>query len=229
HPARTPPRRRGPGRPAPGHQQQARGRRGHVGSPHRLDPTGGDGRGAPAAAPSGGDQRPHRPARARLAGPHPGLGAAGPRTHPAQDPETAPGRHQPRRRTRHRHAARTLPGAATAGRHGGGSLMSDAIIIGENWISEHYFASNSKESFTAQVREQRKYWDDEEKDGVATVRSRFTRARSVLLAAIAALEDASQGDSTTRADHAALRALYDQLLDVLGFTRPGLIREQSGP
>src|SRR5699024_12453729 len=129
---------------------------------------GGDGRGARVAEPGGADPRQHRPARARLAGPHPGVGAGGSGAHPAQDPETSPGRHQPRRRTRRRHAARTVPGAPTAGGHGGGSLMSDAIIIGENWISEHYFASDSKESFTVQERGQPTNRDDEQKKRAPT-------------------------------------------------------------
>ena len=64
---------------------------------------------------------------------------------------------------------------------------SDALIVGEDWISEHYFTTDAKsESFQAKVAERRKAWDEDAKtvreDGdpdsrVDTVRSRFLAAR----------------------------------------------------
>ena len=56
---------------------------------------------------------------------------------------------------------------------------SDALIVGEDWISEHYFTTDAKsESFQAKVAERRKAWDEDAKNGAATVRSRFIAARS---------------------------------------------------
>ena len=63
---------------------------------------------------------------------------------------------------------------------------SDAIVIGEDWISEHYFTTDAgKQSFQAKVVERRKTWDDAV--GVDTVRSRFTAARRDLESALADL------------------------------------------
>ena len=67
---------------------------------------------------------------------------------------------------------------------------SDALIVGEDWISEHYFTTDAKsESFQAKVNDRRKAWDADAKavrqHGDAesrpdTVRSRFTAARAGL-------------------------------------------------
>ena len=72
---------------------------------------------------------------------------------------------------------------------------SDALIVGEDWISEHYFTTDAKsESFQAKVAERRKAWDEDAKtvreDGdpesrVDTVRSRFLAARGSLGADLA--------------------------------------------
>ena len=41
---------------------------------------------------------------------------------------------------------------------------SDAIVIGEDWISEHYFTTDAtSQSFHAQVLGRRKVWDDQSK------------------------------------------------------------------
>ena len=43
---------------------------------------------------------------------------------------------------------------------------SDALIVGEDWISEHYFTTDAKsESFQAKVAERRKAWDEDAKSG----------------------------------------------------------------
>ena len=59
---------------------------------------------------------------------------------------------------------------------------SDALIVGEDWISEHYFTTDAKsESFQAKVAERRKAWDEDAKDERRdTVRSRFVAARGSL-------------------------------------------------
>ena len=47
---------------------------------------------------------------------------------------------------------------------------SDALIVGEDWISEHYFTTDAKsESFQAKVAERRKAWDEDAKSGATTV------------------------------------------------------------
>ena len=58
---------------------------------------------------------------------------------------------------------------------------SDALIVGEEWISEHFFTTDAKkESFTALTLERRKKWDEWAAEGLSTTRSRFTSARSAL-------------------------------------------------
>lgn len=65
----------------------------------------------------------------------------------------------------------------------------DSIVIGEDWVSEHYFTTDSvKESFQGKVLALRKDWDAEAKEGCPTVRATFLAAcgeLQVLLAALA--------------------------------------------
>ena len=72
--------------------------------------------------------------------------------------------------------------------------VSDALVVGEDWISEHYFTTDAtKESFLARVLERRKEWEALEKPadpGTAptpTPRSRFRSERSRLEELLAAL------------------------------------------
>ena len=63
-------------------------------------------------------------------------------------------------------------------------MVSDALIIGESWLSEHFFSSDAKsESFAAEVRGRCKEWKSLESEGCES-------ARSVFRAAIPALRDA---------------------------------------
>lgn len=95
--------------------------------------------------------------------------------------------------------------------------VSDAIIVGGDWISEHYLTTDAtKESFKAQVLARRKEWDAAETD---TPRSRFTAARSELLGLLARLEDEP---------HLADR-VRQQLLSVLGYGAIGLPHDTLGP
>ncbi|MCK0114016.1 class I SAM-dependent DNA methyltransferase [Ornithinimicrobium sp. F0845] len=84
---------------------------------------------------------------------------------------------------------------------------SDAFVIGEEWISEHYFTSDARnESFHSQVIARRKEWDDEEAE---TARSRFTEQRGDLERRLGGLaEEPSETE---------LRELYADLLGVLGY------------
>ncbi|MFI6225043.1 Eco57I restriction-modification methylase domain-containing protein [Nocardia salmonicida] len=82
----------------------------------------------------------------------------------------------------------------------------DSIVVGEDWISEHYFTTDSvKESFHGKVMELRKAWDAEAKEGRKTVRSSLLSAASDLHTALGAL--AENPDAATKA-HAAVRTTF---------------------
>jgi hypothetical protein len=111
---------------------------------------------------------------------------------------------------------------------------SDALIVGEDWISEHYFTTDAKsESFQAKVTERRKAWDEDAKaareDGdqestADTVRSRFLTARGNLSADLASL----LADPPDVAD-AKLPGLYARLRTVLGYHTGEYTLKQVGP
>ena len=96
---------------------------------------------------------------------------------------------------------------------------SDALIVGEDWISEHYFTTDAKsESFLAKAIERRKAWDEDGKSvdgkpGVSTVRSRFIAARSKLGTDIADLLAGQPG-----ATDDSLPDLYRDLREILGYS-----------
>ncbi|MBM4597458.1 class I SAM-dependent DNA methyltransferase [Rhodococcus hoagii] len=82
----------------------------------------------------------------------------------------------------------------------------DSIVIGEDWISEHYFTTDSaKESFHGKVLELRKLWDAEKKDGRTTVRDDLLAATGDLQTALAAL--AENPDAAAEA-HALTRTTF---------------------
>lgn len=99
---------------------------------------------------------------------------------------------------------------------------SDALVIGEDWISEHYFTTDAgKQSFRAKVLERRKAWDAAEGQ---TVRSRFVASRRDLESRLADLmsgEDAAQ--------NGAAAELYATLRAVLGFTAPEFALTPASP
>lgn len=69
----------------------------------------------------------------------------------------------------------------------------DSIVIGEDWISEHYFTTDSvKESFQGKVMELRKFWDAEAKEGRDTVRASLLAAARDLQTALAGLAENPQ-------------------------------------
>src|SRR5690625_2460313 len=103
--------------------------------------------------------------------------------------------------------------------------VSDAIAIGEDWISEHYFASDAKGSFRVKVTERRKEWDAVAKDGHESVLTRFLAARQHLLTTFAGLEE--QTNPATR--HTTLTELYAQLRTILGYDGVGLRTQRQGP
>jgi hypothetical protein len=111
---------------------------------------------------------------------------------------------------------------------------SDALIVGEDWISEYYFTTDAKsESFQAKVNDRRKAWDADAKavreDGDAesrpdTVRSRFTAARAGLSTVFANLLLDSADDSDAR-----LPELYSRLRTILGYNTGEFTLKQTGP
>jgi len=98
--------------------------------------------------------------------------------------------------------------------------VSDALIVGEGWISEHYFTTDSrKESFLAKVLERRKDWDAGVAEGNDTARSRFSEARGWLQSTLAALGESKDG----------LTELYERMREILGFAGGGLKVKRTGP
>ncbi|MDV3125279.1 class I SAM-dependent DNA methyltransferase [Mycobacterium sp. 21AC1] len=84
----------------------------------------------------------------------------------------------------------------------------DSIVVGEDWISEHYFTTDStKESFQGKVLELRKQWDAETAEGRDTVRRRLLGAAGELQTALSTLAENPDG---APAAHAMIRT-------VLGF------------
>lgn len=111
---------------------------------------------------------------------------------------------------------------------------SDAILVGEGWISEHYFTTEAKgESFRSEVKKRRDAWDAEAKEGRKTPRSRFTEARQGLEADLATLAEildpaavAERRDGLAPEDAAV--AVHERLLDVLELTGHGLVIDRQG-
>lgn len=112
--------------------------------------------------------------------------------------------------------------------------MSDALVVGEDWISEHYFTTDAaKQSFQGRVIERRKAWDAEE---ALTTRGRFIAARGELEKRLIALGDLTVEDG----DYTALRRVTDEqraqidevdelLLTVLGYRTGEFTLRDEGP
>lgn len=93
----------------------------------------------------------------------------------------------------------------------------DSIVVGDDWISEHYFTTDSvKESFQGKVIELRKRWDAEAAEGRDTVRRHLLGAVGELHASLSALAEHPDGAA---AAHALIRR-------VLGF--PGELVDYTG-
>ncbi|NIL58664.1 class I SAM-dependent DNA methyltransferase [Salinispora arenicola] len=113
--------------------------------------------------------------------------------------------------------------------------VSDAILVGEGWISEHYFTTDAtKESFRARVLERRKEWDAEADERRPTPRSRFIEARQELEADLAKLAeltdveaDLGATDPQTIAD--AVASIQQRLVGILELREHGLVVGGDGP
>lgn len=65
-------------------------------------------------------------------------------------------------------------------------MASDAFVVGEDWISEHYFNTEStKQSFHARLLSLRKDWDARAKEGETTPSSRLAEVRREVQTALA--------------------------------------------
>jgi hypothetical protein len=97
----------------------------------------------------------------------------------------------------------------------------DSIVVGEDWISEHFFTTDStKESFQAEVIKLRKSWDEQAKEGHPTTLSSFAEVRGRLQILLAGLAE----------DPAGAREAYALLRTALGFkgTTAAVAFERSG-
>lgn len=100
-------------------------------------------------------------------------------------------------------------------------MASDAFVVGEDWISEHYFNTEStKQSFQSRVAALRKSWDERAKDGEQTPSSRLAGVRRDLLSALASeATDAAAYDS----------AVLTPLATALGYADARWHRTVTGP
>lgn len=92
----------------------------------------------------------------------------------------------------------------------------DSIVVGEDWISEHYFTTDSvKESFHGKVMELRKAWDAEAKEGRKTVRSSLLSAAGDLHTLLGSL--AENPEAAPKA-HAMVREAFGFQGELTPFT-----------
>mgnify|MGYP006867757585 FL=1 len=101
---------------------------------------------------------------------------------------------------------------------------SDALLVVEDWISEHFFTTDAKkESFQKLVLDRRKQWAAE---SVETSRSRFTTQASKLATMLAALYS-NDLDEAARAE--ATEQAHEELLRVLGYSTGEFTIDPHGP
>ncbi|RAN72341.1 hypothetical protein B5P43_32815 [Bacillus sp. SRB_336] len=87
----------------------------------------------------------------------------------------------------------------------------DSIVVGEDWVSEHFFTTDStKESFQAEVVKLRKLWDEDAKAGHSTTLTRFSESRGRLQILLSGLSE----------DASAAPEAYALLRSALGFEGP---------
>jgi hypothetical protein len=87
---------------------------------------------------------------------------------------------------------------------------SDALIVGEDFISEHYFSTDAKaQSFQAKVLERRKAWDADREAGHATPEAAYAAQRGDLTRIFNGLSE--------NADEDVLDDLYARIRQILGF------------
>jgi hypothetical protein len=97
----------------------------------------------------------------------------------------------------------------------------DSIVIGEDFVSEHFFTTDAKkESFLKTVLDRRKVWDEDEAAVGSSLRTRFVSARGGLISTLSGLEENLGGEAANgtadESEQAAAEAA-DQLRAGLGF------------
>lgn len=93
----------------------------------------------------------------------------------------------------------------------------DSIVVGEDWISEHYFTTDStKESFQGKVLEWRKHWDAEAAEGRATVRRHLLAAAGELQTALSALVEHPDRTASAHALTRRILGFAEELTDYRG-------------
>lgn len=105
---------------------------------------------------------------------------------------------------------------------------SDALLVGEDWISEHFFTTDAaSQSFQARVLARRRTWDEDKDHG--TTLTRFTEARRWILDRLALLGSPDEEIDPLSAPESDLAELYARLRTVLGYDGLGLHTERTGP
>lgn len=93
----------------------------------------------------------------------------------------------------------------------------DSIVVGEDWISEHYFTTDStKESFQGKVLELRKQWDAEAAEGRDTVRRHLLAAAGELQTALSTLDEHPEGAAYAHALTRRTLGFTEELTDYTG-------------
>lgn len=110
-------------------------------------------------------------------------------------------------------------------------MASDAFIVGEDWISEHYFNTESaKQSFQGRVIARRKDWDDRESSGEKTPRSRLAAAGAALTSVLSTADADAVDDELIEVDAARHRnEVLAPLAMALGYEDARWRREKNGP
>ena len=110
-------------------------------------------------------------------------------------------------------------------------MPSDAFIVGEDWISEHYFNTESaKQSFQGRVIARRKDWDERESAGEKTPRSRLAAAGAALTSLLSAVDTDAGDDAVIEVDVDRHRSeVLTPLAAALGYEDARWRRETNGP
>ncbi|GAA1233001.1 methylase of polypeptide subunit release factors [Microbacterium phyllosphaerae] len=110
-------------------------------------------------------------------------------------------------------------------------MPSDAFIVGEDWISEHYFNTESaKQSFQGRVTARRKDWDERESAGEKTPRSRLAAAGATLTSLFSTVDADAGNDAVIEIDADRYRSeVLAALATALGYEDARWRRKTSGP
>lgn len=112
-------------------------------------------------------------------------------------------------------------------------MPSDAFIVGEDWISEHYFNTDSaKQSFQGRVIARRKDWDERESAGEKTPRSRLAAAGGALTSLLSSIDTDADADDAAVIEVNADRHRSEVLAPLavaLGYEDARWRRETIGP